>query len=158
MLRREYPPLKLGFFLPGMITILLSCITFLNLPPTILGHGRSPSKLQTRQIVVRPNALRNFEIREPPVVPRSKACDQLLLKYNFANSYGKPGNASYLPPKDCGQPGDWASVIFNLTITSIGKQYDRLGRLYLNDIESRFYSVEACSHKTDFFRLTGFLT
>ncbi|KAA1105456.1 hypothetical protein PGT21_008073 [Puccinia graminis f. sp. tritici] len=138
-----------------MITILLSCITFLNLPPIILGHGGSSSKLQTRPIVVRPNALRNFEIREPPVVPRSKACDQLLLKYvkivqftralvlrptitfqvlhlrlnfgankilkshvqNFANSYGKPGNASYLPPKDCGQPGDWASVIFNLTIS-----------------------------------------
>ncbi|KAA1108958.1 hypothetical protein PGT21_029783 [Puccinia graminis f. sp. tritici] len=76
MLRRDYPSLvKLGFFIPGMITLLLLCITFLNLPLIILAHGGSLSKLQTHQIVVRPNALRNFEIREPPVVPQSKACE-----------------------------------------------------------------------------------
>ncbi|WAR52458.1 hypothetical protein PtB15_1B900 [Puccinia triticina] len=117
-----------------MISFLLSCIAFLDLPTIVLSHG-SPSKLYTRQAVVRPNALRNFEIREPPVVPRSKACEQLLLTHTFSNSYGKPAHANYLPPADCGQPGDWASVIFNMTITSVGKQYDRLGRLYFNDIE-----------------------
>jgi hypothetical protein len=33
----------------------------------------------------------------------------------FSNSYGKPANASYSPPNECGEPGSWASVIFNLT-------------------------------------------
>ncbi|PLW07813.1 hypothetical protein PCANC_21050 [Puccinia coronata f. sp. avenae] len=59
----------------------------------------------------------------------------VILEHTFANSYGKPANASYSPPKGCGPTGSWASVIFNLTTTSIGTQYDRLGMLYLNDIE-----------------------
>ncbi|KAI9607568.1 hypothetical protein KEM48_001517 [Puccinia striiformis f. sp. tritici PST-130] len=123
--------------LPGMIKVLLPFIIFsvlLNLPTTVLNHG-GPSKLHTRQVVARPSALRNLEVREPPVVPQSKPCNQVLLEYTFANSYGSPANTIYLPPTDCGPPGDWASVIFNLTTTSIGRQYDRLGRLYLNDIE-----------------------
>jgi len=96
-------------------------------------NGRS--ELHTRQFVARPHALRNLEVREPPVVPHIQPCNEVLLKHTFANSYGKPACTSYSPPTACGQPGNWASVIFNLTTTSIGKQYDRLGRLYLNDVE-----------------------
>ncbi|KAI7966901.1 hypothetical protein MJO29_000178 [Puccinia striiformis f. sp. tritici] len=123
--------------LPGMIKVLLPCIilsVLLNLPTTVLSHG-GPSKLHTRQVVARPSALRNLEVREPPVVPQSKPCNQVLLEYTFANSYGNPANTIYMPPKDCGPPSDWASVIFNLTTTSAGRQYDRLGRLFINDIE-----------------------
>lgn len=93
------------------------------------------SELRTRQFVVRPNALRNIEVREPPVVPKIQPCEEVLLTHTFANSYGKLACTSYSPPTACGQPGDWASVIFNLTTTSIGRQYDRLGQLYLNDVE-----------------------
>ncbi|PLW52336.1 hypothetical protein PCASD_00113 [Puccinia coronata f. sp. avenae] len=84
---------------------------------------------------MRPNPLRNFEVREPPAVPHSQPCEMVILEHTFSNSYGKPANASYSPPNECGEPGSWASVIFNLTTTSIGAQYDRIGMLYLNDIE-----------------------
>ncbi|PLW51828.1 hypothetical protein PCASD_00823 [Puccinia coronata f. sp. avenae] len=117
-----------------MLLPAITCSVLLAFPSIVLTCNR-PSKLQTRQVVVRPNALRNFEVREPPVVPQSQPCGQVLLTYTFGNSYGKPANASCSPPKKCGEPRDWASVIFNLTTTSIGSQYDRLGRLYFDDIE-----------------------
>ena len=37
----------------------------------------------------------------------------------------------YSPPTGC----NWTNVIFNLSMTSKGRQYDRLGHLFLGDIE-----------------------
>ncbi|CAH7669339.1 peptide N-acetyl-beta-D-glucosaminyl asparaginase amidase A-domain-containing protein, partial [Phakopsora pachyrhizi] len=92
-------------------------------------------KIQPRQFVHRPNALRNFEVREPSVVPTSQPCEKILLEHTFENSYGRPAKVDYSPPAECGPPGSWASVIFNLTTTSKGRQYDRLGLMYLDGIE-----------------------
>ncbi|KAI8460217.1 peptide N-acetyl-beta-D-glucosaminyl asparaginase amidase A-domain-containing protein [Phakopsora pachyrhizi] len=92
-------------------------------------------KLQPRQYVNRPNALRNFEVREPPVVPHSKACEKILIQHTFEHSFGRPAIVDYSPPTECGPPGTWASVIFNLTTTGINRQYDRLGHLKLDGIE-----------------------
>ncbi|KAA1074511.1 hypothetical protein PGT21_008337 [Puccinia graminis f. sp. tritici] len=104
-----------------------------------LVHGTSlqssSKQLHARQAVHRPNPLRNFEVREPPSVPKSQPCEVAIVEHTFVTSWGKPANASFTPPKKCGRPGSWASVIFNLTATSIGTQYDRVGMLYLNDIE-----------------------
>ncbi|POW23384.1 hypothetical protein PSHT_00269 [Puccinia striiformis] len=155
-----------------MIKVLLPFIilsVLLNLPTTVLSHG-GPSKLHTRQVVARPSALRNLEVREPPVVPQSKPCNQVLLEYTFANSYGSPANTIYLPPTDCGPPGDWASVFsillpvkqFSLMfypssfvsfirIWVLTFLISLLSRLYLNDIESEFNLIKICLLKTDFF-------
>lgn len=80
--------------------------------------------------------LRNFQVKEPPVVPRGgKICRKTLLRTTFANSAGKPARVSYAAPKDCGEAGSWASVVLSLTITSQGTQFDRLSSIFLNGVE-----------------------
>ncbi|KAH9468081.1 hypothetical protein Pst134EA_011702 [Puccinia striiformis f. sp. tritici] len=111
---------------------LLNSLTLVHSDDT--PHGTS-KQLHARQAVHRPNPLRNFEVRQPPSVPKSKPCEVVILEHTFITSWGKPANTSYTPPRGCGRAGSWASVIFNLTATSVGTQYDRLGMLYLNDIE-----------------------
>ncbi|KAI9608184.1 hypothetical protein KEM48_003452 [Puccinia striiformis f. sp. tritici PST-130] len=124
-----------------MFRLSLSCVALWALLNSLtLVHSddtpHSTSKqLHARQAVHRPNPLRNFEVRQPPSVPKSKPCEVVILEHTFITSWGKPANTSYSPPRGCGRAGSWASVIFNLTATSVGTQYDRLGMLYLNDIE-----------------------
>lgn len=65
------------------------------------------------------------------VVPSSQpTCQELLVQYDFANSYGKPYVGPYTPPA-C----DFNRVTWNLTVTSRGRQYDRLGTVSFGDIE-----------------------
>ncbi|POV95314.1 hypothetical protein PSHT_15730, partial [Puccinia striiformis] len=103
---------------------LLNSLTLVHSDDT--PHGTS-KQLHARQAVHRPNPLRNFEVRQPPSVPKSKPCEVVILEHTFITSWGKPANTSYTPPRGCGRAGSWASVIFNLTATSVGTQYDRLG-------------------------------
>lgn len=92
--------------------------------------------LQSRQAQHRPNALVNFEVMAPPIVPKGgEVCEIKLIEHTFVNSYGKPATVDFVPPTDCGPAGSWASVVFNLTATSRGKQYDRLAQLFLNETE-----------------------
>lgn len=55
---------------------------------------------------------------------------QTLLVHEFANSYSNPFVGPYSPPV-C----DFNRVTFNLTVTAAGRQFDRLGAIYLGDIE-----------------------
>ncbi|KAA8909293.1 peptide N-acetyl-beta-D-glucosaminyl asparaginase amidase A-domain-containing protein [Sphaerosporella brunnea] len=91
--------------------------------------------------------LRVFEVYTPPrASPQSlagsaeeqaamgakgKECQQVLMEHTFGFSYGQPFVGEYIPPTDC----EWTNVLFNLTVTSKGRQYDRLGLLFLGDIE-----------------------
>ncbi|KAI9760316.1 MAG: hypothetical protein M4579_001720 [Chaenotheca gracillima] len=59
-----------------------------------------------------------------------RVCSQVLMQYSFANSYGKPFIASYTPPS-CA----FNRVTINFTVTSQGRQFDRLGLMYFGDIE-----------------------
>ncbi|CZR61613.1 uncharacterized protein PAC_11510 [Phialocephala subalpina] len=59
------------------------------------------------------------------------ACQQVILQHNFAASYGSPYVGTYSPPKNC----SFTTAIFNMSITSIGINYDRLGLLFFGDIE-----------------------
>ncbi|KAJ5947018.1 hypothetical protein N7466_000033 [Penicillium verhagenii] len=56
--------------------------------------------------------------------------DVLLMDYEFAESYGVPYVGSYIPPS-C----RFDTVHINMTVTSRGVQYDRLGLMYLGDVE-----------------------
>lgn len=78
---------------------------------------------------------RDFQVQQPPVVPSGKRCVHTLIEYDFANSYGNPAILDYVPPKDCGKVGSWASVVLNLTVSVNGTQYDRLGLIYLDSVE-----------------------
>ncbi|RPB11283.1 hypothetical protein P167DRAFT_524827 [Morchella conica CCBAS932] len=52
------------------------------------------------------------------------------MEHEFGWSYGKPFVGNYAPPK-C----RWTHVLFNLTMTSKGRQFDRLAMLFLGDVE-----------------------
>lgn len=58
------------------------------------------------------------------------SCQQTLVIHSFAYSYGQPFVGSYTPPS-C----SFNRVTWNLTVTSAGRQFDRLGIVYLGDIE-----------------------
>jgi len=58
------------------------------------------------------------------------SCQQTLVVHSFAYSYGDPFVGSYSPPS-C----NFNRVTWNLTVTSAGRQFDRLGIVYLGDIE-----------------------
>nr|OQO26626.1 hypothetical protein B0A51_06688 [Rachicladosporium sp. CCFEE 5018] len=59
-----------------------------------------------------------------------KSCQQTLVSYSFAYSYGQPFVGKYTPP-----PCSFNRVTWNLTVTSRGRQFDRLGIVYLGDTE-----------------------
>ncbi|PVH80011.1 hypothetical protein DL98DRAFT_492036 [Cadophora sp. DSE1049] len=53
------------------------------------------------------------------------------MQHDFTASYGSPYVGLYSPPAGC----NFTTVIFNMSITSAGINYDRLGLLYLGDVE-----------------------
>ena len=57
-------------------------------------------------------------------------CQDVLAVHSFAFSYGKPFVGEYAPPS-C----SFNRVTWNLTVVSAGRQFDRLGIVYLGDIE-----------------------
>ena len=73
-----------------------------------------------------------FQVYKPPPVLTSddNTCSQLLMQHVFAYSYGMPFVASYAPPS-C----PFNTVTINLTVTSAGRQFDRLALMYLGDVE-----------------------
>ncbi|KAF1964974.1 hypothetical protein BU23DRAFT_593906 [Bimuria novae-zelandiae CBS 107.79] len=66
----------------------------------------------------------------PPVLSPKTSCEQTLMVHEFAYSYGVPFVGSYTPP-EC----DFNRVTINFTVTSAGRQFDRLALMYLNDTE-----------------------
>lgn len=65
------------------------------------------------------------------VIPSTlPTCKQTLVQYDFASSYGKPYVGPYTPPA-C----EFNRVTWNLTVSSRGRQYDRLGTVSFGDIE-----------------------
>lgn len=65
------------------------------------------------------------------VVPsRKPTCQETLVVYSFGASYGQPYVGNYSPPA-C----SFNRVSWNLTVTSSGRQFDRLGSVSFGDIE-----------------------
>ncbi|RXW20750.1 hypothetical protein EST38_g5118 [Candolleomyces aberdarensis] len=59
----------------------------------------------------------------------------LATRRDFAFSYGISEIVPYTPPLDCGEPGSWAAVTLNFTVTSNGTQYDRLAIFTFQNVE-----------------------
>ena len=57
-------------------------------------------------------------------------CEEVLAVHSFAYSYGQPFISNYTAP-EC----PFNRVTWNLTVVSAGRQFDRLGIVYLGDIE-----------------------
>lgn len=71
-----------------------------------------------------------FEVSPPVLTPSKPTCQQTLMVHTFGWSYGKPFVGDYTPP-DC----DFNRVTINFTVTSAGRQFDRLAVMFLGDTE-----------------------
>jgi Peptide N-acetyl-beta-D-glucosaminyl asparaginase amidase A len=73
-----------------------------------------------------------FQVYKPVSIPEKAEDTQhvLLFHHSFGNSYGKPYVGNYTPPRM-----KFTNVHTNLTVTSRGRQFDRLGILYFGDVE-----------------------
>ncbi|KAK4179322.1 putative peptide-N4-(N-acetyl-beta-glucosaminyl)asparagine amidase A [Triangularia setosa] len=106
-------------------------------PPTA---PTSPAPAPTRTV------LKNFEVAQPVRMPDGpadsdgstrhgneyspKLCTVLLMRRDFAWSYGDPFIGNYTPP-DC----PFNRVVLNFSSVSVGRQYDRLAVMYFGDTE-----------------------
>ncbi|KAI0407020.1 peptide N-acetyl-beta-D-glucosaminyl asparaginase amidase A-domain-containing protein [Xylaria palmicola] len=76
-----------------------------------------------------------LEVIQAATPPRqdlsTPSCRQHVFKHDFGNSYGSPYVGYYTPPPDCA----YTTTIFNLSVVSRGRQYDRLATLWLGDVE-----------------------
>ncbi|KAJ6569612.1 peptide N-acetyl-beta-D-glucosaminyl asparaginase amidase A-domain-containing protein [Mycena capillaripes] len=93
--------------------------------------------LSTNDPTVAP--LVDLQVFAPPATPNNgKSCTVTLLKHTFGDgSFNAPAIVDYVPPTDssCGEVGKWATIGLNLSVYSIGTQYDRLGAIYLSHSE-----------------------
>ncbi|KAI0973179.1 peptide N-acetyl-beta-D-glucosaminyl asparaginase amidase A-domain-containing protein [Xylaria arbuscula] len=82
-----------------------------------------------------PSAASILQVLQATTPPRSDlstpACREQVFAHNFGNSYGSPYVGYYTPPSDC----VYTTTIFNLSVVSAGRQYDRLATLWLGDVE-----------------------
>lgn len=71
-----------------------------------------------------------FQVYQQPADSSPVHCEVLLMEHVFAFSYGKPFIGFYKPPS-C----PFHSVTMTLTVTSRGRQFDRLALMFLGDVE-----------------------
>ncbi|KAJ7642299.1 peptide N-acetyl-beta-D-glucosaminyl asparaginase amidase A-domain-containing protein [Mycena rosella] len=81
----------------------------------------------------------DLQVFAPPVVPKNgESCTVTLLQHSFGDgSFNAPAVVEYIPPthSSCGEVGKWATISLNLSVYSIGTQYDRLSAIYLSHSE-----------------------
>ncbi|KZV71667.1 hypothetical protein PENSPDRAFT_684442 [Peniophora sp. CONT] len=78
----------------------------------------------------------DFQVAVPPPLPKdAQQCTHRILERTFGNSFGDPEIVQYTPPTDCGEVGTWAGISLNLTVTSNGTQFDRLGIFTFQNVE-----------------------
>ena len=71
-----------------------------------------------------------LQVSAPVSTPPKPSCQQTLMVHTFGWSYGLPFVGDYIPP-DC----NFNRVTINFTVTSAGRQFDRLAVMFFNDTE-----------------------
>ncbi|PGH07637.1 hypothetical protein GX51_01646 [Blastomyces parvus] len=119
-------------------TAFVLCI-FTVLLALLHGCTASPGLVLPGQKALQPDStqLQVFQVykplaSEPPHKVPGGGCNTelLLMRHEFGFSYGHPFVGNYVPPQ-C----DFDTVIMNMTVTSKGRQFDRLALMFLGDIE-----------------------
>ncbi|KAF1946168.1 hypothetical protein EJ02DRAFT_441390 [Clathrospora elynae] len=102
-----------------LMTLSQSTLAFLTTPAQSLSSRATndSSPLQCLQVA-------------PPIRSPSGGCQQMLMVHTFAYSYGQPFVGDYIPP-NC----DFNRVSFNFTVSSAGRQFDRLALMFFDDTE-----------------------
>ncbi|KAF2005004.1 hypothetical protein P154DRAFT_425593 [Amniculicola lignicola CBS 123094] len=121
-----------GSFLP----LIFSFLILITLPISVVCSPTSqnaelgaPSSALTRRA---PNGtlLECIQVSAPVFNPEAPRCEQTLMVHTFGFSYGMPFVGEYIPP-----PCNFTRVTFNFTVTSAGRQFDRLAVMFFNDTE-----------------------
>ena len=100
-----------------------------------LPHSRRAPSVQSEDLGLHGAAktpLRTFQLYKPLTIPDDATHVEriLLLNHSFGNSYGQPFVGEYSPGNK-----SFTNVHINITVTSAGRQFDRLAILYLGDVE-----------------------
>ncbi|KAK3426950.1 peptide-N4-(N-acetyl-beta-glucosaminyl)asparagine amidase A [Eucalyptus grandis] len=78
---------------------------------------------------------RFFEVTKPIELPNTKPCSYLILRHDFAYTYGKPPVlANYTPPSTC-YSQKFAKIVLEWSATCKGRQYDRIFGVWLGGVE-----------------------
>ncbi|KAH6785290.1 hypothetical protein C2S51_037745 [Perilla frutescens var. frutescens] len=76
-----------------------------------------------------------FEVTKPISLPNTKPCSYLLLRHDFAYTYGQPPVlADYKPPSDCPSQ-NFAKIVLEWTATCKGRQFDRIFGVWIGGVE-----------------------
>lgn len=126
--------MSLGQAAPGLllITMFLMLITLSQSTSVLLPASTEP---HAQVLSLKDGASNESSLLEclqvvPPVLSPIGGCEAIIMEHTFAFSYGQPFVGEYNPP-DCA----FNRVVFNFTVTSAGRQFDRLGLMFLGDIE-----------------------
>ncbi|KAF2467066.1 uncharacterized protein BDR25DRAFT_72869 [Lindgomyces ingoldianus] len=96
--------------------------------PSLLSPGLA---LNSRASNASSSLLDVIQVSPPVLNPAKPSCEQqTLMAHTFAWSYGVPFVGDYRPPS-C----EFNRVTFNFTVTSAGRQFDRLALMFFNDTE-----------------------
>ena len=118
---------KLGSFVIAVIQAQLQASEHIN--------AEKQDKWQ-HQFLSQDGSVEAFQVTEPVLNPQPPGSEhdcvytQLLMQHVFGFSYGHPFVGQYTPP-----PCSFNRVTMNFTVTSSGVQFDRLGIMYLGDVE-----------------------
>ncbi|CAN4102958.1 unnamed protein product [Withania somnifera] len=76
-----------------------------------------------------------FEVTYPIKLPKTKSCSYLVLKHDFAYTYGKPPVlTNYTPPTNCPSKR-FSKIVLEWKATSKGRQFDRIFGIWLGGVE-----------------------
>ncbi|KAF2025466.1 hypothetical protein EK21DRAFT_76413 [Setomelanomma holmii] len=96
----------------------------------LLDSPRSNLPSLSKRAANESSLLQCLQVAAPVPSPKTP-CRQVLMVHTFAYSYGQPYIAGDYNPPDC----DFNHVIINFTVTSAGRQFDRLALMYFDDTE-----------------------
>ncbi|KAK6157359.1 hypothetical protein DH2020_011607 [Rehmannia glutinosa] len=125
------------------LLLLFSTLTLLHQPPLSAANLHSTTTLFRSQPISEPTSLfaaenpptTFFEVTKPIPLPKTKPCSYLVLKHDFAYTYGKsPVLADYKPPSDC-PSRNFAKIVLEWTATCKGRQFDRIFGVWLGGVE-----------------------
>ncbi|KAI0647264.1 peptide N-acetyl-beta-D-glucosaminyl asparaginase amidase A-domain-containing protein [Trametes meyenii] len=106
------------------------------LPPLVRLCKSTAAALLLASFTVRAAVLVDFQVAQPPPLPEdAKQCTVQILQRTFGFSFGQAEVVEFTPPTDCGEPGSWAGISLNFTVTSNGTQFDRLGIFTFQNVE-----------------------
>ncbi|RMZ66052.1 peptide-N4-(N-acetyl-beta-glucosaminyl)asparagine amidase A [Pyrenophora seminiperda CCB06] len=121
----SYGSLRVASLFLMLIALFQSTSASSTTPSQPLAHTQS----MERRVTNGSSLLQCLQVA-PPVLSPAGGCHETLMEYTFARSYGQPFVGQYNPP-NC----SFNRVTINFTVTSAGRQFDRLALMFLDDTE-----------------------